>query len=146
MPCCFRVHHFIFQPFLLESDYENLCCASILYTNYFLSRVIDFLKKNSDKFYTAMIYVSDHGESLGENNIYLHGLPYHFAPDEQTHIPFILWFSKEFEESYAIDRARLQTISADRHSQDELFESVLGLLDIHTTQYDPRQDIFARTK
>jgi lipid A ethanolaminephosphotransferase len=122
--------------------YDN----SILYTDYFLSLVIDFLKKNSDTFYTAMIYVSDHGESLGENNIYLHGLPYQFAPDEQKRVPFILWFSKGFEENYGIDRAHLESIGASRHSHDNLFDSVLGLLDIQTKEYDPQQDIFAGVK
>ncbi len=122
--------------------YDN----TILYTDYFLSRVIDFLKTNSDRFYTAMIYVSDHGESLGEDNIYLHGLPYHFAPDDQIHVPFIVWFSKEFEESYNIDRIRLHAISAERHSHDDLFASILGLLDIRTAAYDPRMDLFAPAK
>jgi lipid A ethanolaminephosphotransferase len=123
----------------IVNAYDN----SILYTDYFLSRVIDFLKKNSDRFYTAMIYVSDHGESLGENNIYLHGLPYLFAPEAQKHIPFILWFSEGFEESYGIDRLGLEKTSAERHSHDKLFDSVLGLLDITTKEYRPWQDIFA---
>jgi lipid A ethanolaminephosphotransferase len=122
--------------------YDN----SILYTDYFLSLVIGFLKNNSDKFDTAMIYVSDHGESLGENNIYLHGLPYHIAPDEQKRVPFILWFSKGFEDAYGIDRRHLESISAARHSHDNLFDSVLGLLDIQTKEYDPREDIFAVIK
>jgi lipid A ethanolaminephosphotransferase len=129
-----------------RQDIINAYDNSILYTDYFLAKVIDFLKTNSDRFYTAMIYVSDHGESLGEDNIYLHGLPYHFAPDDQIHVPFILWFSKGFEESYAIDRTRLQTISAERYSHDNFFDSVLGLLDIRTKEYDPRKDIFARDK
>jgi lipid A ethanolaminephosphotransferase len=129
-----------------RQDIVNAYDNSILYTDYILSRVIDFLKTNSDTFYTSMIYVSDHGESLGENNIYLHGLPYLIAPDAQKHIPFILWFSKGFEESYGIDRAHLESISASRHSHDDLFDSVLGLLDIRTKEYDPRQDIFAGAK
>jgi lipid A ethanolaminephosphotransferase len=129
-----------------RQDIINAYDNSILYTDYFLSRVIDFLKTNSDTFYTAMIYVSDHGESLGENNIYLHGLPYLIAPDEQRHVPFILWFSDGFQESYGIDRAYLESISASRRSHDDLFDSVLGLLDIRTKEYDPRQDIFSGAK
>jgi lipid A ethanolaminephosphotransferase len=126
----------------IVNAYDN----SILYTDYFLYKVIVFLKTNSDRFYTAMIYVSDHGESLGENNIYLHGLPYHFAPAEQTHVPFILWLSKGFEETYGIDKTRLLKISDDRHSHDDLFDSVLGLLNIRTKEYDAGQDLFAGAK
>jgi len=126
----------------IVNAYDN----SILYTDYFLSRVIDFLKTNSDRFYTAMIYLSDHGESLGENNIYLHGLPLLLAPNEQKHIPFIVWLSDGFEKTYGIDKARLQKISNKKFSHDNLFDSILGMLDIKTDEYDAYNDIFTYCK
>ncbi len=76
----------------INNTYDN----AILYTDYFLSRVIALLKQNTGKFETAMLYVSDHGESLGDGGIYLHGLPYFMAPDAQIHIPAILWFGDSF--------------------------------------------------
>ena len=72
----------------ISNAYDN----AILYTDYFLSKVIIFLKSYSKNYETAMIYMSDHGESLGENGIYLHGLPYFMAPDAQTHIGALMCF------------------------------------------------------
>jgi lipid A ethanolaminephosphotransferase len=79
-----------------QQEVINAYDNTIAYTDYFLSQVIEFLKKNSEKYNTAMLYVSDHGESLGENNVYLHGLPYFAAPDGQKHVPLITWFSNGF--------------------------------------------------
>ena len=123
----------------LVNAYDN----TILYTDYFLSRVIDLLKKNSAQFNTAMLYLSDYGESLGEKNIYLHGLPYVIAPDEQKHIPFILWFSNTFLEENHLSKNCLQKKVNDRLSHDNLFHSVLGLMGIKTEMYDKELDIFA---
>jgi lipid A ethanolaminephosphotransferase len=118
--------------------YDN----SILYTDYFLTQVIHFLQKNAEQYNTALLYMSDHGESLGENGIYLHGLPYKFAPDEQTHIPFILWLSPEFASGFNIDSECLKQRSTEAYSHDNLFHSVLGMLDIQTGEYDAELDIF----
>ncbi|WP_085440830.1 phosphoethanolamine transferase [Magnetofaba australis] len=71
----------------ISNAYDN----AILYTDYFLSEVIALLKRNSDEFETVMLYMGDHGESLGEGGVYLHGLPYMFAPEAQTHVPLIFW-------------------------------------------------------
>lgn len=121
------------------NSYDN----TILYTDYFLSRVIAFLKENSGRFDSAMLYVSDHGESLGENNIYLHGLPYLIAPDEQKHIPFILWFSDGFTKDRGLDISCLRKRSNRRYSHDNIFHSMLGLTGVHTGLYDVELDIFA---
>lgn len=118
--------------------YDN----SILYTDYFLTQVIRFLQQNADQYNTALLYMSDHGESLGENGIYLHGLPYKFAPDEQIHIPFILWLSPEFSSSFNIDTECLKQRRSEAYSHDNLFHSVLGMLDIQTGEYDAELDIF----
>lgn len=77
----------------IDNAYDN----AILYTDYFLSEVIQFLKKYDSHRETAMLYVSDHGESLGEHGIYLHAAPYMIAPKEQTHVPAILWVGQHFD-------------------------------------------------
>lgn len=123
----------------LVNAYDN----TILYTDYVLAQVIDLLKQNSGRFNTAMLYVSDYGESLGEKNIYLHGLPYLIAPDEQKHVPFILWFGGSFLEENGIDRACLRQKVSDPVSHDNLFHSVLGLLGIKTVMVEKELDIFA---
>ena len=117
----------------IGNAYDN----AVLYTDYFLSKTIDLLKQNSGKFETAMIYFSDHGESIGEKGIYLHGLPYYMAPDEQKHIAAVMWFGKSFE----IDKAALEQKSADAFSQDNLFHTILGLMEIKTDIYDKKLDI-----
>ena len=77
----------------IDNAYDN----AILYTDFFLSSVINFLKKYDDQYETAMLYVSDHGESLGEHGLYLHAAPYILAPKEQTHIPAIVWMGEHFD-------------------------------------------------
>jgi lipid A ethanolaminephosphotransferase len=119
--------------------YDN----TLLYTDHFLTEVIHFLQKNSGNFHTAMLYMSDHGESLGENGIYLHGLPYMLAPDEQKHIPFILWLSPGFADSFHIDKACLKQNSSTEYSHDYLFHSVLGMMSVNTGVYNKAYDIFA---
>ncbi len=123
----------------LLNAYDN----TIVYTDYFLSQVIDLLKKNSEQFNVAMLYLSDYGESLGEKNIYLHGLPYIIAPDEQKHIPFILWFADAFLKGNRIDRSCLQKKVNEELSHDNLFPSVLGLMGVKTEMYNKDLDIFA---
>lgn len=123
----------------IVNTYDN----TILYTDYFLGRVIRFLKERSDRYDSAMIYASDHGESLGERNLYLHGLPYFVAPDEQKHVPFIVWLSEGFREDFAVDTACLGRHSSDPLSHDNLFHSVLGALNVKTREYKESLDIFA---
>ena len=80
-----------------QEEIDNAYDNAILYTDYFLSHVIDFLKKYDDSHEAAMFYVSDHGESLGEHGFYLHAAPYAIAPKEQTHVPMITWFGKNLD-------------------------------------------------
>ncbi len=119
--------------------YDN----TILYTDYFLSRVIEFLSARSDRYNTAMIYMSDHGESLGEDGIYLHGLPEKFAPNDQTWVPLIVWLSDGIKSAFEIDSDCLSRRRAEPLSHDWLFHSVLGLLDVQTSVHDPALDLFA---
>lgn len=120
----------------IVNSYDN----SIVYTDFFLSRLIDTLK--AQPYPTAMLYISDHGESLGENNLYLHGLPYLLAPAEQTHVPMIFWASSNFLKDNGIDRKILVEQKDAKLSHDNLFHSMLGLFHIKTSLYRPDLDIF----
>lgn len=125
-----------------QTDIVNAYDNTILYTDYFLSKVIGLLKQESGKYNTAMLYMSDHGESLGENNIYLHSLPYFFAPKEQKDVPFITWYSEGFLQAQHLDKACLQKNASQRVSHDNLFHSILGLTNVTTRVYDASLDIY----
>lgn len=117
----------------IGNAYDN----AILATDSFLAEVIGLLKKNDQRFETAMVYLSDHGESLGEYGIYLHGLPYAMAPDNQKHIAAVLWFGSRF----TVDRQALREKAGHRFSHDNLFHTVLGLFEIETSVYNRQLDI-----
>lgn len=119
--------------------YDN----SIRYTDYFLARVIDWLKapnQQTSQTATAMLYVSDHGESLGENNLYLHGLPYAVAPDVQKQVPWITWLSGEYVLSRQINMTCMKQQSTQRLSHDHYFHTVLGLTGVRTSLYQQELD------
>jgi lipid A ethanolaminephosphotransferase len=118
--------------------YDN----AILYTDHVLAGLVGALA-NSREIDTAMIYVSDHGESLGENGLYLHGLPYSIAPSTQTHVPMIAWLSPGFAASDSVDRRCVRAKAGAPLSHDNIFHSVLGLLDVQTRVYKPERDLFA---
>lgn len=104
-----------------QQEIDNAYDNAILYTDYFLSEVIRFLKQYDSTYETAMLYVSDHGESLGEHGIYLHAAPYMIAPKEQTHIPAIVWMGKRFD--YSLDQ--LRPLQDYPFSHDDVFCSLL---------------------
>ncbi len=111
----------------LINAYDN----TILYTDYILATLIGKLKQ-LDVYSSAMFYVSDHGESLGENNLYMHGIPASIAPKEQLEIPFIVWLSdnsKELKNNKEL-------------SQHHVFHSVLDFLAIESPIYDENMSIF----
>jgi lipid A ethanolaminephosphotransferase len=118
----------------LSNAYDN----AILYTDYFLSEVISFLKQNDDNFEAAMFYVSDHGESLGENGLYLHGLPNIIAPDTQRHVPAIVWLGKHF---YDMDIQSLAKKQNRKYTHDNVFHTLLGFMEIESSVYDQNLDI-----
>lgn len=118
----------------ISNAYDN----TILYTDYFLAKVIAFLKTYDDRFETAMRYVSDHGESLGENGIYLHGMPLMFAPDAQRHVPAIIWLGKQMGD---INKDVLRSRLNERFSHENVFHTLLGFAEIVTNVYDPKKDI-----
>ncbi|WP_165933155.1 MULTISPECIES: phosphoethanolamine--lipid A transferase [unclassified Rhizobium] len=123
----------------IVNAYDN----SILYTDYFLATVIDRLKARSGQMAAGMIYMSDHGESLGEKGLYLHGTPYLFAPSQQTHVPFLTWFDDDFTKSMGLDPSCLRKETSSPTSHDNLFHSVLGMMSVSTSVYDRKLDVFA---
>ena len=120
----------------LSNAYDN----AILYTDYFLSQVINFLKPYENTHETAMIYMSDHGESLGENGLYLHGMPYFMAPEAQTKVGAIMWFGGD-EMKEDIDVEKLKAYKEKAFSQDYLFHTLLKIFEVDTKLYDKKLDI-----
>lgn len=118
----------------ISNTYDN----TILYTDEFLAQVLELLRANDDNFETAMLYVSDHGESLGESGVYLHGLPYFIAPESQTHVAAIMWLGRNYAE--ANNRA-LQRVADRELSHDNVFHTLLGLFEIESETYDANKDI-----
>ncbi len=125
----------------LLNAYDN----TLLYTDHVLAGTVRWLDRRSrdGKVDGAMVYVSDHGESLGENNLYLHGLPYALAPDTQTHVPMVTWLSGAMQKRLGIRVDCLQQHAAQPLSHDNLFHSVLGLLDVQTSLYKQEMDWFS---
>ncbi|OKP26095.1 phosphoethanolamine transferase EptA [Serratia fonticola] len=127
----------------LVNTYDN----SLLYTDAMLDSTIKLLQQYSSKFNTAMVYLSDHGESLGENGMYLHGTPYMFAPSQQTQVPFLMWMSADYERNFGINRQCLQSLAdTEKVSQDNLFHTLLGMVNVQTRQYQPDLDILQRCR
>lgn len=111
----------------LMNAYDN----TIVYTDYLLAKVIEDLKQLT-AYKSTMIFVSDHGESLGENNLYMHGIPRSIAPKEQYEIPFIVWVSdgsKQLKPNKAL-------------TQNYVFHSVLNFLSIQSPVYNEEMNIF----
>lgn len=124
----------------LVNTYDN----TLVETDRMLAQTIDWLDGHAAERDVALVYVSDHGESLGERGMYLHGTPYFMAPQEQTRVPLVMWFSPGFLQAAGLDPACLRS-NADRHdySHDHFFHSVLGLFDVRTGLYQPELDILA---
>lgn len=117
--------------------YDN----SIVYTDHILSTLIDRLAVKQDQVSPTMIYMSDHGESLGEKGLFLHGAPWIVAPEQQTHIPFVLWLGKDARANIAaecLDRTEQQPVS-----HDNLFHTVLGMMHVQTKVHDPALDLYS---
>jgi lipid A ethanolaminephosphotransferase len=123
----------------IVAAYDN----TILYTDFVLSKTIDLLRAaaSEDGVDTAMLYFSDHGESLGEHNMYLHGAPYIIAPAEQRHVPMMLWLSDGFRERFRIDHGCLVARATQPFSHDNVFHTVLGMLNVSTAVYNPKLDV-----
>lgn len=122
----------------LVNTYDN----TVLYVDYIVDKAIKLLQSKQDKFTTSLVYLSDHGESLGENGIYLHGLPYSIAPETQKHVPMLLWLSDDYQKRYGVNYDCLKKASTqNEYSQDNLFSTMLGILGVETTEYRAADDI-----
>ncbi len=125
----------------LVNVYDN----SIVYTDHILNQVIEVLKKQSH-YRTGFWYLSDHGESTGERGMYLHGAPYAMAPSQQTHVPMMMWFSDQWAANAADQVACLSRQKSTELSQDNLFPSLLSLLDVKSEVIDINNDMLQRCK
>ncbi|ELA3176866.1 TPA: phosphoethanolamine transferase EptA [Klebsiella aerogenes] len=122
----------------LTNTYDN----TILYVDYVVDKAIKLLQSKQDRFTTSLVYLSDHGESLGEDGVYLHGLPYSIAPDTQKHVPMLLWLSPDYQQRYGVSSQCLQQqAKTNDYSQDNLFSTLLGLLGVDSREYQAKDDL-----
>ncbi len=148
--------HTVFNPECARSDIQN--CSdkqlqntydnTIAYTDFVLSQVIESLQELPANTNASMLYVSDHGESLGESGAYLHGFPYALSPDEQREIPMLVWFSDQ-EAKQAIQQQNkqqcLENIARNNSiNHDYIFHSMLGLLKVQSSSYQKELDFFSQ--
>lgn len=122
----------------IVNAYDN----ALRYTDQVLARTVRFLRQH-DAHDVAMLYVSDHGESLGENGLFLHGIPYAIAPDVQTRVPMVMWLSPGFRRDFAVNPSCIAARSQQPASHDNLFHSLLGILDLKTDAYVAQMDLSA---
>lgn len=151
-PAYFRRYPAAFRRFTPTCDDEDLSKCSreqiansydnaLLYTDHMLARSIDLLKAFEPRYDSALLYVSDHGESLGEKGLYLHGMPYAIAPTEQKKVPMVMWLSEGFAARAQLDLKCLRSEADKPVAHDHLFHTVLGLLDVDTAVRDDALDI-----
>lgn len=129
---------------LQDCSYEQLTNTynnTVVAVDDMLSKTIQLLEGSDLN--VGLIYVSDHGESLGENGLYLHGAPYIVAPKEQTHVPMIFWANQGFYQAKSLDAQCLAQLKQNEFSHDYIFSSLIGIMDVSTTEYKPELDLFA---
>lgn len=124
-------------PEQLQNAYDN----SLRNTDHLLAETVRWLQTLQRP--TALVYVSDHGESLGEKGLYLHGMPYRMAPTEQTHVPMLAWASKALQQTQGLRLECLKGQAEQPWSHDNLFHTILGLARVGTTALDGKLDMLA---
>ena len=123
-----------------QEEIVNAYDNAVLYTDHVLAGLIGRLSALED-YDTAMIYLSDHGESLGERGMYLHGVPYAIAPRQQVEVPMVMWFSPRFAADTGLDVACLRARTAQPTGHDSLYPTVLGLFDVQTASRRHERDL-----
>lgn len=126
-----------------QDEIRNAYDNSIAYTDHLLAAKIALLRQASDRLDSMLVYVSDHGESLGENGIHLHGTPYPVAPREQVNIPFILWMSEGYARRFGIDRPCVRQLQKEPFSHDNLYHTLLGATGTRNRIYERGLDMLA---
>lgn len=126
-----------------QQEIANAYDNTIAYTDHVIAATIRLLQSHAEEIEASLLYISDHGESLGEHNVYLHGMPYKFAPKEQTTVPMIAWFSTGGLRSSEEMLNCSQAADAGLVSHDNLFHTELGIMAISTSAYRPDLDIFS---
>jgi lipid A ethanolaminephosphotransferase len=125
----------------IVNAYDN----AIRYTDHVVASLVRTLRGHASHD-SALLYVSDHGESLGEKGLFLHGVPYKIAPDVQTKVPMVMWFSPGYAPGFGLDEACVGKVAATPLSHDHIFHSLLGLLDVKTSAYVPEWDFSAKCR
>ncbi len=120
------------------NGYDN----TLVTTDRLLARSIAWLQ-TQQTFDVGMLYVSDHGESLGENGLYLHGMPYAMAPAEQTHVPMILWVPENGALAASLKPGCLAGLRDKPASHDNLFHTTMGWVGARANVYKPERDLLA---
>lgn len=123
-----------------DEEVINAYDNAIRYTDWFLGEVIGFLRKNEPRYETMMLYVSDHGESLGEYGVYLHGAPYAFAPDAQVSVPLVVWQGAHND----IDEESLKLKQYRPTSHDSIYPTLLDFFEVQEASTDPATELFVR--
>ncbi|MEC4721626.1 phosphoethanolamine--lipid A transferase [Noviherbaspirillum sp. CPCC 100848] len=126
-----------------QEEVRNAYDNTIVYTDRLLAEKIALLKSLSDRFDTLLLYVSDHGESLGENGIHLHGAPYELAPEEQKRIPFIIWLSDGYRDRFGMDTSCMRRQSSKSYSHDNLYHTLQGAMATRNALYRSELDMLA---
>ncbi|MDP1999264.1 MAG: phosphoethanolamine--lipid A transferase [Rhodoferax sp.] len=124
-----------------QQEIVNAYDNSLRATDAMLAETIRWLEAQDRP--TMLLYVSDHGESLGEKGLYLHGMPYSFAPDEQTHVPMLTWMSPAFAKSLKLDATCLKQQALKPWSHDNLFHTVLDLAHVQTSVLSKEKSLLA---
>lgn len=123
-------------------EITNVYDNTIAYSDFVLSRQIELLRAAASVD-GVLLYASDHGESLGEQEIYLHGMPYAFAPRFQEEVPMLIWTSEGYRRRVSLDDRCLQARAAQAASHDDLYHTVLGLMQLRNQAYDVKHDLLA---
>jgi lipid A ethanolaminephosphotransferase len=116
----------------VKSELVNAYDNTILYTDYLVHSVIETLKNEFPDRRSCVIFISDHGESLGEDGNYMHGLPKDMAPACQLEIPFIVWTSDN----------TLKVKDIPKAGHYNIYHTVLDFLGLEAPFYDETKNIF----
>lgn len=138
LPECRHADLSLCEDAAIRNAYDN----AILYTDHLLGTLIDRLARHRAHA-SAVLYVSDHGESLGEHGLYLHGMPMALAPDTQRKVPMVLWIDESLGTVAGVDQTCLRRKRDAALSHDFVFHSVLGLFGVQTGLYRADYDLFA---